>query len=155
MAQHIDSLSSKGPLKEVFLSTERKKSIRIAKERKNFDVDNWEQLKWYVKFSQLDFGQLSDGDLLKIQDKVAALCWVVEGRIGGRPLLPSKYLMALHQKFSTHLANWADKFSTNFGTFSITIVGHRPKKILEKHPDSNPENLKNVSEVNVSKTFSN
>lgn len=154
MTQHMASVPSKRNLEEDFPSPERKKSILQAKKREAFDVGNWEQLNWYVKVANLDFGELSVGDLLNLQDEVAALCSIVDGRVGGRPLLPLKNLKAVHQKISTHLVDLVDNFSTKIGPFASTTVISRLRKILKNHPESTPEMLEKIPRVNISKRYS-
>ncbi len=154
MTQRMASVPFKRTLEEYLPSPERKKFILQARKREDFEVGTWEQLNWYVKVAKLDFGELSVEDLLNLQDEVAALSSIVDGTVGGRPLLPLKNLKVVQQNISTHLVNIVDNLSTEIGPFSYTTVISRLRTRFKNHPDWTPEKLEKLPRVNISKKYS-
>ena len=151
----MGSVPTKQNLGKKAPSLDRSQSIRRAKERANLDKGSWDQLNWYVNFTKLNFDKLSDGDILNIQDEVAALCSIVEGHLGGRPLLSLKRLRSIQLDIFTKLSNLVDHQKADYWVFHLYgCVVHRLQELMAKSPEFDPEALRDVPKVNISKRFS-
>ena len=152
MTQRIDPSTSRHISNEEFSGDRRKKALQLARERAGFDSGAWDTMNWYVRFAELDFDNLSDGDLRNFQEEVVALCEVIE-KGGYRPLLTRTGLVTLQKEIAKHLKSLVDRGRADFGTFSYTVVIYRLQEMLEKCQDFNPEGIKNAPKVAVSKKF--
>ena len=155
MTQRRDPHSSEHDPNEGFTGIRREKAIQRARERADFDIDSWHQLNWYVQFMMHDFDNLSNGDLLNVQEEVTALCRVIEHHQGYRPLLTRAELVAVQQKITKPLMGLVDRGRAEFEEFSYKVVIYRLKDLMEKDPSSRTDKSSNVPEVVPDKRFTN
>ena len=118
-------------------------AIQKARERAQFDVDNWHQMNWYINFVGLDLSNLSDGDLLNIQEEVIALSRILKN-LTAPPLLTRAELEALQQQILNPLEEWLNKGSITLGPFSYTAWILRINPNFEKIPPTLKDKIQNL-----------
>ena len=106
-------------------------ALALALERIGFDVSNWDQLNWYVKFSQKHLQKLSGGDLRNLQEELVALLRVLENH-SNPPFLTVQQIEPIQVVIKRHLEDLADKGTTILGPFKAKILVSCPKKLDQK-----------------------
>ncbi|MCA9469664.1 MAG: hypothetical protein KC643_30050 [Nitrospira sp.] len=99
-------------------------ALQRARERVSLGGDRWQEMAWYVNFSTLDFNNMSDGDLLNVQEEIIAICHNVISPF--RYDLPTRdKIKPIQEEIAKHLKAMVETGSTRLGPFSYFVFVSR------------------------------
>lgn len=109
-----------------------REAVERACERVGVFGDRWKQMAWYVQFSTLDFDNISDGNLLNVQEEVFAIslfyCCAPAKKF------PTRAQMKLTQnEIANYLEDLVRKGVAYLGPFSFTLMVERPQYQLDNN----------------------
>ena len=89
--------------------------------------DKWQEMAWFVQFSTLDFDNISDGDLLNVQEEVCAISLLYGSRPPSKKLITRQQMKLPQKEIASYLEDFVQKEAVLLGPFSYKLwVGRVP-----------------------------
>lgn len=109
----------------------------------------WDVMNWFVRRAQDDLGNISDGDLLNLQEELVALVRALYRKGSETPLPKLDVIEYLQIQNISHLRRLLDDGWTYFGRFPIASWILIPKRAKDVHltPEVTPEARAKMPEV--------
>lgn len=90
-----------------------------------FERSEWDELNWYVQFSNKDLGQLSPGEFISLEEELRAIERTIFRRMTGKDTLPGPVdedVRRYHHFFRNKLMALAEGALIAFSTFELDVT---------------------------------
>ena len=125
-------------------------ALQRARVRVGLGGDQWSEMNWYVQFSTLDFDNMSDGELLDVQEEVIAIYHDCS-HTSPFDLLTHGQLKTIQQEIAKSLEGLVSQGCTTLD-INYTLILMRPDYLHEReplHPKSPHLNLPKIVTIKL------